>query len=256
MLIGCAQIAALAPGISRSGATMTAGLLRGLDHEDAARFSFLLATPVILAAGVLKLPDLFGPLGRRHPRAGPGRQPPVRGRRLPLGPLPHPVLRGPLAAAVRRLLPRRRARLPRLVPGPMTGSMTTLALNPLERHRACSTSFGALGVLVVLFAETGLLIGFFLPGDSLLVTAGLLAATSATDRSTSTSRGPGRRRPVPSLGGQVGYLIGRKAGPPLLARQRNRRLRAGRSAPRSSCSGTATAGRWSSPASFRSCGRC
>ncbi len=63
VLIGCAQIAALAPGISRSGATMTAGLLKGLSHEDAARFSFLLATPVILAAGVLKLPDLFGPLG-------------------------------------------------------------------------------------------------------------------------------------------------------------------------------------------------
>lgn len=61
--IGAAQIAALAPGISRSGATMSAGLLRGLNHEDAARFSFLLATPVILAAGVLKLPDLFGPLG-------------------------------------------------------------------------------------------------------------------------------------------------------------------------------------------------
>ncbi|MER6793484.1 undecaprenyl-diphosphate phosphatase, partial [Amycolatopsis mediterranei] len=38
-------------------------LLRGLSHEDAARFSFLLATPVILAAGVLKIPDLFGPLG-------------------------------------------------------------------------------------------------------------------------------------------------------------------------------------------------
>jgi undecaprenyl-diphosphatase len=43
--------------------TMAAGLLRGLSHEDAARFSFLLATPVIFAAGVLKLPDLFGPLG-------------------------------------------------------------------------------------------------------------------------------------------------------------------------------------------------
>jgi undecaprenyl-diphosphatase len=63
VLIGCAQIGALAPGISRSGITMAAGLLRGLSHEDAARFSFLLATPVILAAGVLKLPDLFGPLG-------------------------------------------------------------------------------------------------------------------------------------------------------------------------------------------------
>jgi undecaprenyl-diphosphatase len=63
LIIGCAQILALLPGISRSGVTMVAGLLRGLTHEDAARFSFLLATPVILAAGVLKIPDLFGPLG-------------------------------------------------------------------------------------------------------------------------------------------------------------------------------------------------
>jgi undecaprenyl-diphosphatase len=63
VLIGSAQILALLPGISRSGVTMAAGLLKGLSHEDAARFSFLLATPVILAAGVLKLPDLFGPLG-------------------------------------------------------------------------------------------------------------------------------------------------------------------------------------------------
>ena len=62
-LIGSAQILALLPGISRSGITMVAGLLRGLSHEDAARFSFLLATPVILAAGALKIPDLFGPLG-------------------------------------------------------------------------------------------------------------------------------------------------------------------------------------------------
>jgi undecaprenyl-diphosphatase len=61
--IGAAQIAALAPGISRSGVTMATGLLRGLSHEDAARFSFLLSTPVILAAGVLKLGDLAGPLG-------------------------------------------------------------------------------------------------------------------------------------------------------------------------------------------------
>lgn len=63
VLIGCAQILALLPGISRSGATMVAGLTQGLSHRDAARFSFLLATPVILAAGVLKVPDLFGPLG-------------------------------------------------------------------------------------------------------------------------------------------------------------------------------------------------
>ena len=63
VLIGCAQILALLPGVSRSGATMVAGLTQGLSHRDAARFSFLLATPVILAAGVLKVPDLFGPLG-------------------------------------------------------------------------------------------------------------------------------------------------------------------------------------------------
>ncbi|HKT01560.1 MAG TPA: undecaprenyl-diphosphate phosphatase [Rugosimonospora sp.] len=62
-LIAAAQILALLPGISRSGVTMGAGLLRGLSHEDAARFSFLLATPVILAAGVLKVPDLFGSQG-------------------------------------------------------------------------------------------------------------------------------------------------------------------------------------------------
>jgi undecaprenyl-diphosphatase len=62
-LIGAAQVFALLPGISRSGVTMAAGLARGLSHEDAARFAFLLATPVILAAGLLKLPDLFGPLG-------------------------------------------------------------------------------------------------------------------------------------------------------------------------------------------------
>jgi undecaprenyl-diphosphatase len=60
VFVGSAQILALFAGISRSGVTMVAGLLRGLDHEDAARFSFMLATPVILAAGVYKLPDLLG----------------------------------------------------------------------------------------------------------------------------------------------------------------------------------------------------
>jgi undecaprenyl-diphosphatase len=61
--IGASQILALAPGISRSGIATVAGMLRGLTREDAARFSFLLATPVILAAGALKLGDLAGPLG-------------------------------------------------------------------------------------------------------------------------------------------------------------------------------------------------
>jgi undecaprenyl-diphosphatase len=63
LFIGSLQIAALAPGISRSGVATAGGMLRGLSREDAARFSFLLATPVILAAGVLKLGDLAGPLG-------------------------------------------------------------------------------------------------------------------------------------------------------------------------------------------------
>ena len=62
-VIGTAQVLALLAGISRSGITMVAGLIRGLDYEDAARFSFLLATPVILLAGVYKIPDLMGTLG-------------------------------------------------------------------------------------------------------------------------------------------------------------------------------------------------
>jgi undecaprenyl-diphosphatase len=60
--VGSAQILALAAGISRDGVAMVAGMARGLSREDAARFAFLLATPVILAAGALKIPDLFGPL--------------------------------------------------------------------------------------------------------------------------------------------------------------------------------------------------
>jgi undecaprenyl-diphosphatase len=59
--IGSAQILALLPGISRSGTTIATGLLRGLKHDEAARFAFLLATPVILAAGLFKLPDLVKP---------------------------------------------------------------------------------------------------------------------------------------------------------------------------------------------------
>src|SRR6266550_102273 len=61
--VGTSQALALVPGISRSGATMGGGLLAGLSNEDAARFSFLLATPIIGAAAVLKIPTLFGPDG-------------------------------------------------------------------------------------------------------------------------------------------------------------------------------------------------
>ncbi|MDX6605436.1 MAG: undecaprenyl-diphosphatase [Solirubrobacterales bacterium] len=63
LAIGTAQAAALVPGISRSGITMGGGLLVGLSNEDAARYAFLLATPIIGAAGVLKLPDLLGSAG-------------------------------------------------------------------------------------------------------------------------------------------------------------------------------------------------
>ena len=61
--VGSAQALALLPGFSRSGASMAGGLLVGLSNEDAARLSFLLATPIIGAAAALKLPELFGHQG-------------------------------------------------------------------------------------------------------------------------------------------------------------------------------------------------
>ena len=57
--IGCWQCTALIPGISRSGATIVGGLLRGIDHEGSAHFSFLIATPIILGATVLEVPHLL-----------------------------------------------------------------------------------------------------------------------------------------------------------------------------------------------------
>jgi undecaprenyl-diphosphatase len=62
-ILGAVQILALLPGISRDGVVMVGGMFRGLSRQDAARFSFLLSAPVILAAGALKVPDLTGPLG-------------------------------------------------------------------------------------------------------------------------------------------------------------------------------------------------
>jgi undecaprenyl-diphosphatase len=59
LVVGLAQVLALVPGISRSGVTIAGGLLAGLRHQDAAKFSFLLATPIIAAAGVLEVPQLF-----------------------------------------------------------------------------------------------------------------------------------------------------------------------------------------------------
>ena len=104
--------------------------------------------------------------------------------------------------------------------------MHVLALNPLDPHSLLAT-FGPLGVAVVLFAETGLLIGFFLPGDSLLFTAGLLCATTAG--STLHLSLPWVLVAAAAgalLGAQTGYLIGRRAGPPLLDRPGRPRLHA------------------------------
>jgi undecaprenyl-diphosphatase len=61
--VGTSQAFALVPGISRAGFTMGGGLIVGLSNEDAARFGFLLATPVIFAAAILKVPELFGSQG-------------------------------------------------------------------------------------------------------------------------------------------------------------------------------------------------
>lgn len=69
ILIGLSQALALIPGISRSGVTMVAGLLVGMNHEDAATYAFLLATPIIGAAGLLEIPRLFTSAGASIPMA-------------------------------------------------------------------------------------------------------------------------------------------------------------------------------------------
>ncbi|MGW3359837.1 DedA family protein [Streptomyces bungoensis] len=102
-----------------------------------------------------------------------------------------------------------------------------LAVNVLDAHSLLA-AFGVVGVGVVLFAETGLLIGFFLPGDSLLFTAGLLC-TGTSGRSVHLSLGPLlAAAAVGALAGaQCGYLLGRRAGGALLARSRSARLHEG-----------------------------
>jgi membrane-associated protein len=102
-----------------------------------------------------------------------------------------------------------------------------LAVNVLDAHSLLA-AFGVLGVGVVLFAETGLLIGFFLPGDSLLFTAGLLC-TGTSAGGVHLSLGPLLvTAAVGALAGsQCGFLIGRKAGGALLARSRSAKLREG-----------------------------
>jgi len=109
----------------------------------------------------------------------------------------------------------------------LAGAHAEVAINLLS-STSLLASLGALGVFLVLFAETGLLIGFFLPGDSLLFTAGLLCAGSSTGKThlslplvlLAAAAGA-------LLGAQTGFFIGRKGGRPLLERNRSKYLRRG-----------------------------
>ncbi|MEV6979666.1 DedA family protein [Sphaerisporangium sp. NPDC051017] len=89
---------------------------------------------------------------------------------------------------------------------------------------ALLSAFGTAGVFLVMFAETGLLVGFFLPGDSLLFTAGLLCTTQVNGVQLSLPGVLAAAVAGALLGAQTGYLIGRHAGGALLARTRNRHL--------------------------------
>ncbi|WP_326844158.1 DedA family protein (plasmid) [Streptomyces sp. NBC_01558] len=109
----------------------------------------------------------------------------------------------------------------------ITDLASQLAVNVLDA-KSLLAAFGVIGVGVVLFAETGLLIGFFLPGDSLLFTAGLLCTGSA-DRGLQLSLGPLLvAAAVGALAGsQCGYFLGRRAGGALLERSNSTRLHEG-----------------------------
>ena len=71
IIVGLAQCLALVPGVSRSGATISAGLFLGMDRELAARFGFLLAIPAVFASGLFSLPDAFHPVGEGMSATGP-----------------------------------------------------------------------------------------------------------------------------------------------------------------------------------------
>ncbi|MFF3839139.1 DedA family protein [Streptomyces sp. NPDC001930] len=102
-----------------------------------------------------------------------------------------------------------------------------LALNVLDAQ-SLLTAFGTVGIAVILFAETGLLVGFFLPGDSLLFTAGLLSAGSGAQPGHLSLPWVLIAAATGALAGaQTGYLLGRKAGPAFLARTRSRKIRHG-----------------------------
>jgi membrane-associated protein len=108
----------------------------------------------------------------------------------------------------------------------IAGRMTE-AVNVLD-PRSMLSGLGTAGVFLAMFAETGLLIGFFLPGDSLLFTAGLFAATG-TGSAVHLALAPVVLAAAAGAlsGAQVGYLIGRRGGHALLSRVRSRRLHDG-----------------------------
>jgi len=101
------------------------------------------------------------------------------------------------------------------------------AVNVLDPHSLLS-AFGPIGVGVVLFAETGLLIGFFLPGDSLLFTAGVFSAAAGSSLHLPLGWVLIAATLGACLGAQVGYLIGRRVGPALFDKSNRKRLRQGR----------------------------
>ncbi|WP_042396016.1 DedA family protein [Streptacidiphilus carbonis] len=105
-------------------------------------------------------------------------------------------------------------------------ALINLAVNPLDANSLLA-SFGALGIAVVLFAETGLLVGFFLPGDSLLFTAGLLCTTSKNGVHLNLAEVLVAAVFGALLGAQVGYVLGAKGGKALLARSRNKHVQQG-----------------------------
>ncbi|MCD9141368.1 DedA family protein [Streptomyces albireticuli] len=109
----------------------------------------------------------------------------------------------------------------------MLAQPTALAVNLLDASSLLA-AFGALGIAVVLFAETGLLVGFFLPGDSLLFTAGLLSRAGAHSGPRLDLAQVLAAAVVGALvGAQCGYVLGRRGGRALLTRSSNRRLHEG-----------------------------
>jgi membrane-associated protein len=101
-----------------------------------------------------------------------------------------------------------------------------LSVNILD-SRSLLTGLGALGVFLVLVAETGLLVGFFLPGDSLLFTAGVLAATGAAGSGSSLPMLLVAAVAGALIGAQLGFMIGRKGGKALLRKVKNKHLSSG-----------------------------